>query len=96
MVNWFKSLGVCITEVFFCMENTGIYHRALANFLLAQNCKVWVESGAEIKWSMGIQRGKNDKVDSRRIMTYAIRNKDKAKLYIERSPELQKVSDLLA
>lgn len=93
---WLKSLKVGFSEVLFCMENTGIYHRLLASYLRAEEAYVWVENGTQIKWSMGVQRGKNDKVDSERIMTYAKRHIDNAKLYEEKDTDLQQVADLLA
>lgn len=96
LIKWLKTMTISCNEVLFCMENTGIYHRFLAAFLLDKVSYVWVETATHIKWSMGIQRGKNDKVDSFRIMEYAKRNLDKAKLYQQRSKDLQQVTDLLA
>lgn len=93
---WLKSLKVNVLEVLFCMENTGIYHRLLASYLRAEEAFVWVENGTQIKWSMGVQRGKNDKVDSGRIMTYAKRHIDSAKQYEQKDKDLQQVADLLA
>lgn len=93
---WLKALKIDFSEVLFCMENTGIYHRLLASYLNAEKAFVWVENGTQIKWSMGVQRGKNDKVDSERIMTYAKRHIDRAKQYEEKDTALQQVSDLLA
>lgn len=93
---WLKSLKMGFSEVLFCMENTGIYHRLLASYLSSEEAFVWVENGTQIKWSMGVQRGKNDKVDSERIMTYAKRHIDSAKLYEEKDTDLQQVADLLA
>jgi hypothetical protein len=53
----------------------------LVAFLQARQAFVWVENAVEIKWSMGLQRGKTDAVDAQRIALYAFRNKDKAKAY---------------
>lgn len=96
LIKWLKSLDIEISDVLFCMENTGIYHRLLASFLLSEQAFVWVENGTQIKWSMGVQRGKNDKVDSERIMTYGKRHIDNAKRYAEKDKDLQQVADLLA
>lgn len=96
LIKWLRTLDINIIDVLFCMENTGIYHRFLASSLIAKDAFVWVETATQIKWSMGIQRGKNDKVDSQRIMEYAKRNIDKARSFIERSKNLQQISDLLA
>lgn len=96
LLKWLSSLGIDHSELLVCMENTGIYHRLLAAFLSTENVHIWVETASQIKWSMGIQRGKNDKVDSERIMTYAKRHLDKAKCYQPKDNDLQKIADLLA
>lgn len=96
LIKWIESLEIKVCEVLFCMENTGIYHRFLAAYLESLGGSIWIETGYQIKWSMGLQRGKNDKADSERILLYAIRNKDKAKFFVGRSKELQQIADLLA
>lgn len=95
-IKWLTKLDVELDLLLICMENTGIYHRLLASYLASTNIFTWVENASQIKWSIGIQRGKNDKVDSKRIMTYAKRNHDSAKAYEEKSKDLQQVADLLA
>lgn len=94
--DWLLKKGCDMRRTLFCMENTGIYHRLLANYLLNQGATVWVENPVEIKWSGGLQRGKNDAADAQRIMQYAIRHQDKLVPYKEQDKTLQKVADLLA
>lgn len=53
---------------------------------LIQSCKtlsfdLWMEDPAQIKHSFGVQRGKSDKVDARRIAEYSFRYQDKAIIY---------------
>ena len=67
-------------ESLFCMEHTGLYTRELVSFLLQHEAKVWMESALHLKRSMGMTRGKSDKVDSYRIARYAMTNSDKAVL----------------
>jgi transposase len=50
-----------------CMEHTGIYTRLLQKHLMDLGANVWIESSLQIKKSLGLQRGKNDKIDSMRI-----------------------------
>ena len=76
---WLNKQAISWNQVLVCMENTGIYHRMLAGYLLKKKALVWVETPVQIKWSMGIQRGKNDTVDALRIMRYAFRNQDQVK-----------------
>ena len=53
----------------------------MAVFLQSQQAYVWVESPVEMKWSMGLQRGKTETVDAQRIALYAFRSQDKGKAY---------------
>jgi len=75
---WLKKENIALNQILICLENTGLYHRALVAFLQAQQAYVWVENAVEIKWSMGLQRGKTDIVDAQRIALYAFKNQDKA------------------
>jgi transposase len=83
-------------EALFCMEHTGLYTRELVSFLLQRESKVWMESALHLKRSMGMTRGKNDKVDSYRIARYAMTNNDKAVLLKLSSGTLLKLKDLMA
>lgn len=94
---WLVQLvGFDYCTALFCMEHTGIYTRQLVEFLLAQGAKVWMESALHLKRSIGMIRGKNDKVDSYRIARYAMVNRDDAKLVSPSNATLQLLKDLLA
>jgi len=94
--SWLKEQDIVLKNTLFCLENTGIYHRLLVQFLQSKKASVWVETPVQIKWSLGIQRGKNDSVDSERIMIYAFRNQDKAKIYETKHRILQQIADYLS
>lgn len=94
--DWLKGHDLTFEDVLFCMENTGLYHRLLAGFLLSQQSLVWVETPVEIKWSMGIQRGKSDPIDSERIYKYAFRHQDKIKPYSSRDETVQQLADYMS
>jgi transposase len=79
-----------------CMEHTGIYTRLLQKHLLDSGANVWLESSLQIKKSLGLQRGKNDKIDSIRIAEYACRYSDKANLTGCYSKNMQMLKDLLS
>lgn len=51
--------------------------------LLAEKLKLnlWLENATQIKLSIGMQRGKNDQIDSERIAEYAVRFVDKVRLF---------------
>ena len=70
-MEWVTDFELEVCQVLFCMEHTGIYGRAIHHFLQDHQQSLWLESSLQIKRSLGIQRGKNDKIDSFRIATYA-------------------------
>ncbi len=61
----------------FCLEHTGVYGWHVLNALHAAGAKICLESAQRIKHSLGLQRGKSDQVDARRIAEYAARYTDK-------------------
>lgn len=79
----------------FCMEHTGLYTRQLVAFLLNLGTQVWVESALHLKRSMGMTRGKSDKVDAYRIARYAMTNSDRAVCVCLASATIQQLKDLM-
>src|SRR5215204_1397619 len=68
---WLKQQGVGFNETTkVVMENTGIYHRLLVSWVKKSGLRYCVDNAARIKWSLGITRGKDDKVDAQRIAMY--------------------------
>lgn len=86
-----KSEGISISECLFCMEHTGIYCTPVIEIAEKFSLNLWLENATQIKLSIGLQRGKNDKIDSARIAEYAFRNYDKA---ILRKPEREAMKKL--
>lgn len=76
-----KKYELDLSKTLICSEYTGIYNYPLIEISRLMNINLWIENGAQIKLSSGLQRGKNDKIDSRRIALYAFRFQDKAKIY---------------
>jgi len=91
-----KEHEINLDETIFCMEFTGIYCRPLTSFFVKQNCKVWIEMPVNIIRSLGLQRGKNDRVDAHRIALYAYKNRDDIKLWKPQRDLILKLRDLLA
>lgn len=79
-----------------CMEHTGIYTRQVLTFLIMKQARVWMESALQIKRSIGMVRGKSDKIDSHRIAKYALTHKNEVKLAKLTSTTLQYLKDLLS
>jgi transposase len=68
-----------LSQILFCMEHTGVYGLLLLRALHEQSLFICLESAANIKLSLGLQRGKSDKVDAQRIAEYALRYSDRMK-----------------
>ena len=64
-----------------CAEHTGHFGNKLIEVSILLEFKLWIESAYNIIHSQGLTRGKNDRVDARRIMEYAKRFFDKAILW---------------
>jgi transposase len=77
-------------EVLFAFEHTGLYSLPLSLFLHERQHKFTLLPGLELKKSMGISRGKNDKQDAKRIAEYAYEKKSD-----RRSGEDQAISNAL-
>lgn len=93
---WLKQQGSeCGEQVLFCMEHTGIYTRNIVKYLLKRGCKVWLESSLHIKRSMGLVRGKSDKIDAERIAKFAMDHQREAKLIKLSHPTLTRLKDLM-
>jgi len=91
---WQQQFNLSIEETLICLENTGRYMNILLRALSLKESYIWVENATAIKRSMGLQRGKNDKVDAHRIAEYAFRHQDKARLYQPSSQTLERLKAL--
>jgi transposase len=94
LMNWFKELRLDYSNALFCMEATGLYCFPLTQFL-AENCiDTWIEHPTQIKRANAMDRGKNDKIDSRRIAAYASKNLDRLRLWKPASITIDKIKHL--
>lgn len=76
-----QQTGGGLSGCVFCMEHTGIYNNPLLNLLPALSASIWVERALHIKQSLGLSRGKTDKVDAKRIALFAYKNRDEVRLW---------------
>jgi len=83
-------------DILFIFEHTGMYSHRLASYLSENNIPFSMVPGLEIKRSLGISRGKDDKVDARAIARYAYRLRDEIKLYNLPSKKLTSLKTLLS
>lgn len=76
--HWLYEQKTTLKDSLFCIEHTGIYGFDLAKFLTSEsNC--CMESPLHIKRSLGITRGKSDKVDAFQIARFCYIHRDELK-----------------
>jgi len=90
-----KQTGLNPTQVLICFEHTGLYSLPLAFFLSKQQLSFSMVAALEIKRSLGIVRGKNDKIDAKRIAAYAYLRREQLKPYILPSNKIIKLQQLI-
>lgn len=95
LVNWLKTNHSNAEDTLICLEHTGLYGKTINQNLLEKEFKVWVEMSLKIIRSLGIQRGKNDKIDAGRIAYYAMKNQEDAKIYQPPREVVSKIRKLL-
>lgn len=92
----FKVTNCKQEDMFFCFENTGKYSRMLSVFFHTQSIAFVMEPALKIKKSLGLTRGKNDKVDSRRIAHYAYEKKESLVLTVLPDQKIDQIKSLLS
>lgn len=68
-------------KMIFCVENSGTYTTPLLSELVRRKIPLWLESALQIKLTLGLQRGKSDKIDSLRIAQYVYTYREKICLW---------------
>lgn len=91
-----KVQGFTIEKCLICIEATGVYCYPILNYATKVGAVIWMESATRIKKSMGIQRGKNDKIDAQRIAIYASRHQQDARIWRPVSKTVTQVKHLSA
>lgn len=97
LISWvIKSTGCPTDKIMFCFEHTGMYSYALACYMSERQMNYIMVPGLEIKRSLGIQRGKNDRVDAMRIAQYAYRRREEVTTYHLPEKAINKIRQLLS
>lgn len=92
---WLSKNKVALADTLLVIENTGIYHRLLWSYCTTKQLPLHIGNAAHIKWSFGIARGKNDKIDSIRLCNYAFKEADTLKATAPLDPVLLQLKDLM-
>jgi len=91
-----KLPGFSLGKAVFCMEHTGIYNNHSINCLYKRKANMCLEAATQIKNSLGNIRGKNDKIDSKRIAGYAYDQRNKLLLWVPKREVIQQLAHLAA
>lgn len=93
---WLKKHKVSFDEnSLLVIENTGVYHRLIWEYCSTRGLPLHIGNATHIKWSFGIARGKNDKIDSQRLCTYAFKNADELKATPVLNPVFIRLKDMM-
>ncbi len=77
LISWIeKNLSIPKESILFAFEHTGLYSYGLSSFLSSGGYQFILIPGLELRRSMGIARGKDDRIDATKIALYAFRRKD--------------------
>ena len=77
LLRWLKSKRVPLASVVVGMEHTGAYGFDLRLFLESHGIDYCAFMPLALKYSLGLSRGKNDKVDAERIAAYTYDRREK-------------------
>lgn len=84
------------TETHVCIENTGKYSWLLMELLPELNCYFYVVNPLQMKKSLGLVRGKNDKIDAIRIAQFIKKNHNEIEPYIAQRDNVRLIQVLLS
>ena len=82
MIKWVVKNSIHpIDQILFIFEHTGLYSELITDLLYKEGILFTVVSGLEIKRSLGLVRGKDDKADAIKIALYGYRLRDEITAY---------------
>ena len=96
LCKWLKEQGSTFENTLVCLEQTGMYGKLIVNYLTSFKFDIWVEMSLKIIRSIGLQRGKNDKIDAERIAYYAMKNKEDAQIYVPPRKVIEQLKKLIS
>ena len=84
-----------IEAVELCMENTGLYNWQIYQVCEQMGITIYVVNPLHLKRSIGMVRGKNDKIDAQRIALYLKHHREDLKPYVIPSNVIRKMQVML-
>jgi transposase len=91
-----KELPKDIGNAFVCIENTGKYSWKLMHIIPKLDCLFYVVNPLHLKRSLGLIRGKSDKIDASRIALFIKKNHQELQPFIERREQIESLQVLLS
>ncbi|MCK5209770.1 MAG: IS110 family transposase [Cyclobacteriaceae bacterium] len=91
-----KDHGKNLNGIIICMEHTGLYSLPISVFLTQKEVSFSMVPGLEIRMSLGMTRGKNDKIDAYKISKYAYLRREEIKEFELPSEDILKLKSLLS
>jgi transposase len=91
---WLNKLELKINDLVIVMEHTGYYSFHFENFLHQNEIRFCKVSALAIKRSIGLVRGKTDKIDAQRIARYGYEKQDQLRAQIPMDAELHRLQIL--
>lgn len=96
LLTWIAQNGTTdLSKLFVCLEHTGVYTVPFCEFLSQHNISYTLVPGAVIA-NQGITRGKSDKLDAKRIVNYAYKNREDIRIHTLPSQAIRVLKTLLA
>lgn len=97
LVKWVaQNTSVQKSSLLFAFEHTGLYSQQLSLYLSENEYYFIMVPGLEIKRSLGIARGKSDKIDAQKIGQYAYRRRDELSPFVMDMKEIAEIKKLLS
>lgn len=94
LLQWLKQQKINASKTMIVMEHTGLYSYCFEKFLHQHQIAFCKVNALAIKRSIGIVRGKTDKLDAARIAAYGFEKKDKLTIDVPASDALKRLQML--
>ena len=94
MMKWLKQQNINTPEMIIVMEHTGLYSYCFEHFLHDHSIAFCKVNAYAVKHSIGLVRGKSDRIDARRLADYGLEKKNKLIIEPLASKELQRLQML--
>jgi len=91
LMHWLKEQKINASKTMIVMEHTGLYSYCFEKFLHQHQIPFCKVNALAIKRSIGLVRGKTDKLDAARIAAYGYEKKDRLTIDVPASDSLKRL-----